>query len=678
MFIWGRKFTINSRIKMASKKKFSQFVSNTTPALTDEVVGLQSGANKRTTLERVRTLLAESGTNQNEILVDNNANSSVLTDYQVKFTLTYIDGMNSDFSDVRFYDYYGATSLPYWIQSKTDGASAEVWVKIPYIPASSTTKILLKYGGGPAVESESNGFTTFPDGFDDFVTTNSHHQMAFGSDGGWCSKFCPPLRRMYFFGTGSDTLANYGVTTWVNIDTWEVGSVMPPFPYNSAGVEWHDDEEVFYLYGGANGSTSVILNTVYKFNPVTEVFTLLPVTLPEALFNPCPFFYPANSGVFIVGGRKTVGPNTFTDKIYFHNTTAGTITDTGARLFSGSDGMSPTLAGDGKAYFFGGAYLSAGNTVDTANIYRYDPANPSVNPVDTGTDMAIPLNTTGAFCVGENIYVAGGYSYTNTAYTAIIQKYNVTNNTISTLDTGLPHADDDMIGFYDSVTEMGYFGPVLHSNAGSNADNEKIVVVQIDPTNDFVYPQTPFGSTPSGWTNTSTATIPPRNVGNTYCTFCDYVNTSALSMRRTFQALSGIKRIDMKVAVSGIDTGSNDFNAQAYVSESDVIGTTALTKSIIQIRNDSLNWMIGSNIIYQTQSGFHVVSAIMNFTTQQNYGEVDYAHRVGPYAFLTVLGSRTINSIFLTTGTSMVGNYLFDWVMVRNSTLGTEPTITVL
>ncbi len=39
--------------------KFSDFVSNTNPQATDEVVGLQSGVNKRTTLENVRDFFAQ-------------------------------------------------------------------------------------------------------------------------------------------------------------------------------------------------------------------------------------------------------------------------------------------------------------------------------------------------------------------------------------------------------------------------------------------------------------------------------------------------------------------------------------------------------------------------------------------------------------------------------------------
>jgi hypothetical protein len=97
-----------------------------------------------------------------------------LTDYQVQFTVYKTSGTssgssiycnthcNDDFSDIRF-SVDNATSLPYWIESYTNGVSAVVWVKLPTI---GTTTVSVFYGNAIAT-SESNGDDVFIF-FDDF------------------------------------------------------------------------------------------------------------------------------------------------------------------------------------------------------------------------------------------------------------------------------------------------------------------------------------------------------------------------------------------------------------------------------------------------------------------------------------------------------------------------------
>jgi len=86
-----------------------------------------------------------------------------LTDYQV---LIELDSTNFDFShanedgsDIRFYD--GSNLYPYWIE-KWDSVNQEarVWVKVPSIPASSSTSFYMYYGN-PNVVSASSPELTF-------------------------------------------------------------------------------------------------------------------------------------------------------------------------------------------------------------------------------------------------------------------------------------------------------------------------------------------------------------------------------------------------------------------------------------------------------------------------------------------------------------------------------------
>ena len=97
-----------------------------------------------------------------------------LSDYQV---LIELNSSNFDFSkakadgsDIRFLLPSGK-SIPYWIESwNKSGQSAKVWVKVPSIPANSSTVIYMTYGN-PSASSESNGDAVF-EFFDDFEGTS--------------------------------------------------------------------------------------------------------------------------------------------------------------------------------------------------------------------------------------------------------------------------------------------------------------------------------------------------------------------------------------------------------------------------------------------------------------------------------------------------------------------------
>ncbi len=90
-------------------------------------------------------------------------NPPTVDNFQVKVTIPYQLGMNSDFSDLRFADVYG-NAISYWIESKTDGSTATVWVKIP----GKDSSIFFYWGNGIA-ESESSGDDVF-EFYTDFST----------------------------------------------------------------------------------------------------------------------------------------------------------------------------------------------------------------------------------------------------------------------------------------------------------------------------------------------------------------------------------------------------------------------------------------------------------------------------------------------------------------------------
>ncbi len=103
---------------------------------------------------------------QRRLITINNSNISNLTNYQLELSILYDSDMQSDFDDIRFTDNAGA-NLDYWLESKTDSVSANVWVEINSIPAYSSSTIIMYYGNS-GVSSQSNSSNTFEffDGFD--------------------------------------------------------------------------------------------------------------------------------------------------------------------------------------------------------------------------------------------------------------------------------------------------------------------------------------------------------------------------------------------------------------------------------------------------------------------------------------------------------------------------------
>lgn len=103
--------------------------------------------------------------------------SVALTDYQLKFRVYKGSGTSSgneiycngkckdDFSDIRF-TIDDTSALPYWIESYTNGVSADIWVKFSTI--NTTQQITVNYNNANAT-SLSNGANTFLF-FDDFST----------------------------------------------------------------------------------------------------------------------------------------------------------------------------------------------------------------------------------------------------------------------------------------------------------------------------------------------------------------------------------------------------------------------------------------------------------------------------------------------------------------------------
>lgn len=71
-------------------------------------------------------------------------------DFLVKLTVPYDTDMQADFDDLRFIDNSTGGELPYWIESKTDGVTATLWLK-----TGKTASAYLYYGNPSATGSSS-------------------------------------------------------------------------------------------------------------------------------------------------------------------------------------------------------------------------------------------------------------------------------------------------------------------------------------------------------------------------------------------------------------------------------------------------------------------------------------------------------------------------------------------
>jgi hypothetical protein len=98
--------------------------------------------------------------------------------YSVLLSLTYDADMNTDFSDLRFVDSTETEELGYWIESKVDSTSAEVWVKTS-LAASTNTSIYMYYGnaGASSTNKGENAFIWF-----DNATTDTSSAYSCNAD----------------------------------------------------------------------------------------------------------------------------------------------------------------------------------------------------------------------------------------------------------------------------------------------------------------------------------------------------------------------------------------------------------------------------------------------------------------------------------------------------------------
>ena len=97
-----------------------------------------------------------------------NVDGAIYTDAVVQLFVRYDSDMQLDFDDLRFTRNDGITLIPYWIGSSTNSTIAEVWVKVPSLPANDTATVFMYYNN-PSASTAMSAENTFvaADDFED-------------------------------------------------------------------------------------------------------------------------------------------------------------------------------------------------------------------------------------------------------------------------------------------------------------------------------------------------------------------------------------------------------------------------------------------------------------------------------------------------------------------------------
>ena len=110
---------------------------------------------------------------------------NTLTNYQVFLNVSYNSKMQPDFDDLRFTWLNGSTEqqLNYWIENKVDSSYADVWVKVPEIPASSDTTLYMYYNNSAATSESNEANTSYA--YDNFSSdTSANYSETSSTPGG--------------------------------------------------------------------------------------------------------------------------------------------------------------------------------------------------------------------------------------------------------------------------------------------------------------------------------------------------------------------------------------------------------------------------------------------------------------------------------------------------------------
>lgn len=240
-------------------------------------------------------------------LTVSNQTAVALSDYPVKISVTYSNGMDLYFEDVRFQA--GGTTFTHWMYDVWPSNSAKFWVRVPVIPASATTNLTMIYGNASAVDV-SDGDATF-DLFDDFGG-QAWKRLRDMPDGKQQHGFEALDGKLYAVagGGGSTAVTNTMFAYDIAGDEWTIKAVVPVINQSPAVRAVGTN---LYHIGGLLSDFNTTTNGVFKYNQVTDSWaqmTAMPLAVEDL-----GSVVVSNRYIYVVGGWGPASPS-----LYVHNT----------------------------------------------------------------------------------------------------------------------------------------------------------------------------------------------------------------------------------------------------------------------------------------------------------------------------------------------------------------------
>jgi hypothetical protein len=189
---------------------------------------------------------------------------STLNNYSTLIYVPYDSDMQADFDDLRFTNDAEDTELNYWIENKSDGNYAYVWVKIPTLTASSITSIYMYYGNiSPVITTSSfNNAFVFADDFESSLNANwLQKRGTWSTTGGYLTK-STTTDDIIVWNASLLNLSNYTVT--VNMDNsagagWEGVAIRTNNNADYYSIQKHVDNKVISIEKWLNNAFSSAL-----------------------------------------------------------------------------------------------------------------------------------------------------------------------------------------------------------------------------------------------------------------------------------------------------------------------------------------------------------------------------------------------------------------------------------
>lgn len=355
---------------------------------------------------------------------------STLTNYQLLLSVPYDSNMNTDFSDLRFTTDDNETVLNYWIERQTDSVFADVWVKVPSIPASGTSTIIMYFGNASAATA-MDGFNTFIffDDFEDGVVESTKWNTAYYST----------------------TLSESGGTIRaVNSDANNMNAIVSlnslNFSNKKTALNWYYTSNtdnswggIFFPGGALKRDSFATANRWYDLSPGSLQSTYITMTY--------------NTWYRLL--LKNNGTDYLIEKDYGAETLSGSNYNYSSTETSGYIGRAPYPGSTGTYVYLD--YILIAENAASEPTYTIEGSGVAILPPTTPANLTVTNPTASSLYISWDAS-AGATSYTlykatssNGPYTELITRANT-----SCLDTGL------------SKNTTYYYKVVASNSAGSS------------------------------------------------------------------------------------------------------------------------------------------------------------------------------------------------------------------